>query len=86
MIVKFAEKELQVRAHETYPSRLRPTDLLIGPGGSLLEVLTVQSNCPIWESNRTTICAVLVRTEQNKLIPLNGVLSGKVKIYRKIKR
>lgn len=84
MNVKFGNKELAVRSVETFPSRLKIDDLLIGPSGMLLKVLTVQPGCPIWESNRATICAVLVETESHTMIPLRN-LSGKIKAYRPIK-
>lgn len=86
MIVKFDDQEIQVRRVKILPSHLKIDDFIEGPGGSLLRVLTVQCDCPIWESNHKTILAVLVETEQHAKIPLNGVLSGKVRIYRRIKK
>jgi hypothetical protein len=79
--IKFHDKVLKCRHVKTYPSRFRLGDLLIGPGGMILEVVTVQSDCPIWESKYKTKTAVVFRTESGQIIPISE-MKGEFDVYR----
>lgn len=81
MKINYAGKVIDCRQVETYATRLRINDFLVGPGGVLLKVLTVQPGCPVWESNRRTKTAVLVETEDHTKIPLSE-FSTSVKVLR----
>lgn len=81
MQIKFADEILECKQIETKPTFLRLGDILTGPEGMLLKVITVQKNCPMWESNRRTFLALLVETEDNTKIPLRN-LTGKIEVLR----
>jgi hypothetical protein len=81
MNITFANESLNCRSIETYPSRLKIGDILPGPDGVLLKVLTVQPGCPMWESNRKTFVQLLLETEDHEMIPLRGP-ENKVEAYR----
>lgn len=85
MKIKFSGEVLNCKQIETYPSRARIGDLLVGPAGRLFKVLTVQPGCPVWESNTKTFCAVLVESETHETIPLRD-FAGKVSLLRPRKR
>lgn len=80
MNVKFNGKSMEVRQLNTYAGKTRLNDLIVGPQGILLKVVTVQTDCPVWESNRKTFTAMLVQTEDGIQIPLRP--SGKISILR----
>lgn len=81
MIVKFRNQLVNCRALTTTPGRFKIGDLVIGPDGMILEVATVQTHVPIWESNYHSKCVVIFRTEDDDLIPVHGI-TGPETIYR----
>ena len=81
MNIKFNGSVIKCRQVETYATRLRINDFLVGPNGVLLKVLTVQPHCPMWESNRKQFTAVLVETEDHTKIPLRD-FADMVKVLR----
>ena len=81
MNVKFGDQELNVRSVKTEPTKFRINDLLVGPDGMLLKVVTVQTGCPIWESNHKSKCVVIFENALGMVIPANG-LSGQFQILR----
>ncbi len=80
-MIKFRDQVLRCRNLKTYPSRFKLGDLILGPGGQLLEVVTVQRDCPIWESNHKTKTAVVFLTENKQLVPVDD-LKGQFDVYR----
>lgn len=70
MTITFGKVKFECRQVHTYPSRLRIGDMIVGPKGILLRVITVQPGCPCWESNRKTFTAVLLETEDHTVIPI----------------
>lgn len=81
MNVKFAGDIVNCRSVKTYPSHFRLGDILIGPEGTLLKVVTVQTGCPIWESTTKTKTAVVLETEDGSLVPTTN-LSGQYELLR----
>lgn len=81
MNIKFANELLDCRSVQTYPSHFRLGDILIGPEGMLLKVVTVQPNCPIWESSTKTKTAVVLKTEDGQIVPTTD-LSGTYSLLR----
>jgi len=78
--IRFNGKTVEVKQINTYAGRCRLNDLIVGPQGILLKVVTVQPDCPVWESNRKTFTAMLVQTEDGISIPLRP--SGKISVLR----
>lgn len=71
MNITFADKVIKCRTVKTCPSKFKLRDLLIGPGGTLLQVVTVQKDCPIWEDSRKTKTAVVFETEDHTIVPVS---------------
>ena len=71
--ITFAGQLLQCRKVHTYPSRFKLGDILIGPGGNLLKVVTVQCNIPVWEDNHKVKTAVVFETQDKTIVPVPGI-------------
>ncbi len=68
--ILFAGNILKCRNVKTYPSRFRLGDILVGPNGTLLKVVTVQSGCPVWEDSRKTKTAVVFELQDRTIVPV----------------
>ncbi len=82
MKIKFRDQIINCRQVKTTPSHFKLGDIVMGPGGNLLEVKTVQNDCPVWESNTRTKCAVVFETDARVMIPVPGI-SGTFTVFRK---
>ena len=74
---------MRCRQIETKPSRFRIGDIISGPMGMLLKVLTVQVGCPVWESNHHFTTAVFLENENNLEIPIQD-MQGTYTVYRPV--
>ena len=81
MNIQFAGEVLNCRTLETSCGRFKVNDILTGPDGMLLKVVTVQKGCPMWESNRRTFTQLLLETEDHELIPLRAPITN-TPVYR----
>ena len=81
MVISFAGKQYDVRSIQIEPGRLRLGDIILGPGGNLLLVQTIQRNCPIWESNRRTESHYILETDSHEIVPVR-TLPPKMKVFR----
>lgn len=84
MNVKFGDKTMNVRSKMVMPTRFKLNDLLVGPNGTLLQVVTVQTGCPIWESNRRTKCVIVLKSALGTLIPTDN-LAGHYQVLRPVR-
>lgn len=81
MNVRFDNENLTVKPVTTSPGRFRFNDLLVGPDGILLKVVSVCHNAPTWESNFKTKCVVLLETENHVRFVVDS-LTGKYNVMR----
>lgn len=81
MNITFDNKAVDVRTVETSPRRFRIGDIIQGPGGMLLKVVTVQNDCPYFENLNKTKTVVILVDESGQLVPING-MSGTFRIWR----
>lgn len=82
MNVTFAGQEVNVKRVETFPSRFKLNDFLVGPNGMLLKVVTVQRDCPYFENLNRSKTVVILETESGARVPINGMF-GKYSILRR---
>lgn len=81
MNIRFGNKTVDARIVRTYPSKFKLGDFIIGPSGEPLEIVTVQKDCPLWESNTKTKTVVIFKSATGTIIPVNG-LSGVFEVMR----
>ena len=82
MNIKFRGNVLDCRKVVTSPGRFRLGDIVLGPEGNLLEVKTIQKDCPIFESMTRTKCVVVFETESGACVPVNGI-AGTFTVFRR---
>lgn len=70
MNVRFADEIINCRSVNCMPSKFKLGDILVGPNGILLKVVTVQKDCPIWESTHRTKCAVVFELQDRTIVPV----------------
>ncbi len=73
MQIQFAGDILECRQIDTEPSRFKLGDIVVGPNGNLLKVITVQKDCPMWESTRRVFTAFLFETETHTKVPVRNL-------------
>lgn len=73
MNIKYGNEMIQARMVKTYPSKFRIGDFLLGPDGTPLKVVTVQSQCPLWESQTKTKTVVIFQRADGMIVPVNGM-------------
>lgn len=81
MNIMFKDKSIEARVVKAPPRKFKLGDFLVGPTGELLQVVTVQPDCPLWESNTRTKTVVIFKTAAGTIIPVNG-LNGTFEILR----
>lgn len=81
MNITFKDKSINARMVKAPPRKFRIGDFIVGPTGELLEVVTVQTDIPMWESNIKTKTVVIFKTAADTIIPVNG-LTGIFEILR----
>jgi hypothetical protein len=79
--IVFKDEKIDARVIKAYPRKFKLGDFIVGPTGELLKVVTVQNNCPMWESNTKTKTVVIFKSAADVLIPVNG-LSGLFDVLR----
>ena len=84
MNIKFGNKEVDARHLALATGSVKCGDLMVTPKG-MVEVITVQRNVPIWESNRRTITMFTTRDADGHVIPMRDIY-GVVEIFRPRKR
>lgn len=84
MIIQFGTKAIDTRHMDVATGSIRNGDL-IHVNGELLEVLTIQRDCPMWESNRRTFTMFTCKDASNHTLPVRD-LYGVVEIFRPKKR
>lgn len=84
MNVSFGTETINARHMDVATGSIRNGDL-IHLNGELLRVLTVQRDCPMWESNRRTFTMFTCQDADNHMIPVRD-LYGVVEIFRPKKR
>lgn len=82
MNIKFRGKIESCRRISTTPGRFKLGDIVMGPNGMLLEVKTVQRDCPVWESNNRSKCVVVFETEDGTCVPVDNI-SGNYTLFRR---
>lgn len=82
MVITFDHQRFEVRVAQIKPSQLRLGDILLGPGGNLLKVCTIQRGCPIWESNRRTENHYILETENHEMVPVR-TMPEQIRVFRK---
>jgi hypothetical protein len=78
--IRFGNKTVDARIVRTYPSKFRLGDFIL-VNGEPIEVVTVQKDCPLWESPTKTKTVVIFKTAAGNIIPVNG-LSGVFEVMR----
>ncbi len=81
MNIVFKDKSINARMVKTYPRKFKLGDFLVGPTGELLEVVTVQTDVPMWESPTKTKTVVIFKSAADTIIPVNG-LTGMFNVLR----
>lgn len=83
MNITFGNKVINCRAvPNTLPSKFKLDDIILLKGGTPVKVVTVQRDCPVWESNRACKTVVIFQDADGQLIPINGI-SGFYTVMRK---
>ena len=81
MNIVFKDKSFNARIVKAPPRKFKLGDFLVGPTGELLQVVTVQTDIPMWESHIKTKTVVIFKTAADTIIPVNG-LTGTFEILR----
>lgn len=84
MNLKYRGEIISVTTKTLYPGKFNIGDIVLGPAGILLEVLTVQSDCPVFSkyNPNSSKCVVILETEDHTMLPING-MSGQYNVYRR---
>lgn len=80
MNIRFGDQLLNCRQLTTYPSRFKLGDIVLGPNGILLKVVTVQT-VPYFEDLNKYKTVVIFETANHEVIPVNG-LTGQFNLFR----
>lgn len=80
--IRFRDEDIRVRNIHTRPSRFKLGDILLGPGGMMLKVVTVQPAVPYIENINHYKTVVIFETEDKQLVPVNG-MDGEYDVYRR---
>lgn len=80
-MIQYGDQSIDARMVKAPPRKFKLGDYLIGPDGNVLQVVTVQPDIPIWESNHKTKTVVIFKSAAGTIIPVNG-LSGTFEIMR----
>lgn len=85
MRIEFQNLVLDCRSIQVNARKLKLNDLIeVEDTGNLLKVVTVQNDCPVWESNTRLKCAIVVESEDHSIIPVSDV-QGTFHVYRPVK-
>jgi hypothetical protein len=82
--VKFGDHFVNAKHMDVATGSIRNGDLL-NLNGEILEVVTVQRDCPMWESRRRTFTMFTCKDAEQHMVPIRD-LYGVVEIFRPRKR
>jgi ASC-1-like (ASCH) protein len=80
MNIKFGERFVNARHMDLATGSVKTGDL-IHFNGELLEVVTVQRDCPMWESTRRTFTMFTCKDASQHMVPIRD-LYGVVEVFR----
>lgn len=84
MNIKFGNEVIDARHLSLATGSVRNGDLLV-VNGKGYRVITIQRDCPIWESNKRTITMFTVEDEEKHVIPMRDIY-GVVEVFRPRKK
>ena len=84
MNVKFGNNLIEARHTQMATGSIRNGDL-IHLNGELLQVVTIQRDIPMWESNRRTFTMFTCQDAEKHMVPVRD-LYGVVEVFRPKKR
>ena len=84
MNVQFGTKQVPAKHLDLATGSIRNGDL-IALNGELLEVVTIQRDIPMWESNRRTFTMFTCQDAEKHMVPVRD-LYGVVEVFRPKKR